>query len=128
MNVILRRFPSTNQGTFGALFIDNVPVCLTCEDPWNNNEHDISCIPLGIYQCQKYNSARFVNVWELQDVPGRTSILIHMGNTINDTHGCILVGYGFSVLNGLPSITDSVKTLNNLRAKLPDDFTLTIIG
>lgn len=125
-DILLRRLYSTDQGTFGVMSMDGKPICVTCEDPWNNNQQNASCVPLGAYQCHKHTGERFSNVWELQDVPNRSAILIHSGNNIKDTHGCILVGHGFSQLDGLPSITDSLATLNRLRTLLPDDFTLTI--
>ena len=34
--------------------------------------------------------------FEVQNVPGRTDILFHSGNDVDDSEGCILVGYGFS--------------------------------
>lgn len=126
--ITLHRLRSSDQGTFGVLIKDGHPLCVTCEDPWNDNERNNSCVPTGVYQCHKHTGTRFSNVWELQNVPGRSAILIHSGNNINDTHGCILVGNGFSKLDGLPSITDSLATLNKLRSTLPDNFTLTIDG
>lgn len=126
MNVDIHRMPSVMTGTFGILAIDNVPVCVTCEDPWYDNAVAVSCIPPGKYTCEKFSGERFKDVWEVKNVPGRSAILIHSGNTINDTHGCILVGNGFGILNGLPSVVDSLTTLNVLRRRLPATFTLTV--
>ena len=122
----LKRISSTDKGTFGALLIDQIPVCVTCEDPWNDNQSNISCIPSGTYQCSKFSGSKFTNVWMLKDVPDRNYILIHAGNTIDDTHGCILVGRSFSMLGSLPSVMQSKEALDILRGKLPDEFSLTI--
>jgi uncharacterized protein DUF5675 len=128
MEVTIHRRPSTRNGTFGILSIFGKPTCVTCEEPWNNNIPNGSCIPVGTYHCIAHNGVRFTNVWELQNVSGRDAILIHSGNTINDTHGCILVGNAFGTLNGLPAITESLSTLNMLRGILPNEFDLIIAG
>lgn len=124
---ILHRTSKSDQGTFGVFSCDGRPLCTTCEDPWNDNKTGESCIPVGTYKCQKHNGKRYQGVWEVCDVPGRSAILIHAGNTIKDTRGCILVGRSFSTLGGVPSVTNSIATLEMLREVLPDSFTLTII-
>jgi hypothetical protein len=124
--LLLQRGPSSEAGTFGILFMEGIPLCVTCEDPWHNNITGASCIPVGKYECVKHNGTKYSNVWKLLGVPHRDFILIHNGNTINDTKGCILVGKSFGATDGLPSITDSRITLNMLRQRLPDNFTLTI--
>lgn len=126
MTAILTRAPSSDKGTFGILCLGNIPLCVTCEDPWNDNKPNISCIPAGHYQCTKFNGARFSDVWEILNVPKRSAILIHNGNTIADTHGCVLVGSSFGALDGMPGVMDSVKTLTMLRHVLPDMFDLII--
>lgn len=113
-------------GTFGVMLSGNTPMCLTCEDPWNGNQTSISCIPPGSYSVTNYTSSKFPNVWSVNNVPGRSAILIHNGNTILDTHGCILVGASYGTLNGYPSVTDSVNTLSMLKVRLPDTFSLRI--
>ena len=65
----------------------------TVELPWKNNKPYISCIPSGVYKAFRRASERNGNVIELNDVPGRTFIQIHIGNTADDLSGCIAVGY-----------------------------------
>lgn len=126
--VKLVRTESGPMGTFGRMEMDDEPLCVTCEDPPNNNARGISCIPAGIYDCVPHNSDKFPNVWEVTDVPNRTAILIHNGNTIDDTHGCILVGESFmDFSSGRHGVINSRKTLEMLRDTIPDNFTLEII-
>lgn len=120
--MILTRVCSSEKGTFGVLTKDNIPLCVTCEDPWNDNERGISCIPEGTYNCIPHSGPQFKNVWLLENVPGRSAILIHAGNSIADTRGCILVGKYFIG----PAIAESRLALQQLREKLPQTFTLTI--
>jgi hypothetical protein len=122
----LRRVASGMRGTFGVLLMDGDPICVTCEDPWNDNASGDSCIPPGTYRCVPHNGPRFSNVWEVTGVSGRSAILIHNGNSIADTHGCILCGDGFGNLGGLPAVLNSVATLNKLRKLLPPEFDLVV--
>lgn len=131
--VTLTREKSGPDGTFGTLFIQGKPICRTLEDPWNNNQHRNSCISKGNYTCIPHgwdidSSAKKRHVWEVTGVPGRTAVLIHAGNTINDTLGCILVGVSEGDIGGQHGIVDSQAALNLLRTKLPTTFTLSIQG
>jgi hypothetical protein len=58
-----------------------------------------------------FDSPKFQRqVIRLKNVPGREAILIHVGNTIKHTDGCILVGerrHGSGIAN-------STRTLNRL--------------
>jgi len=89
----LVRTCETVDGTFGVLHLDGRPFCLTLEPRWLDNEPMRSCIPRGSYTAMPYASAHFQReVLMLRGVPGRTAVEVHVGNTVGDTHGCILVG------------------------------------
>lgn len=127
--VILRRILSSNDGTFGQMEFNGKIICYTCEDPWRDNKVGESCIPPAWYKVKKYSGTKYKDVWQVQKVPKRTAILIHNGNTQKDTEGCILVGDAF-MIGGKKTIgvTNSVKTLDELRGILPDEFDLWIRG
>jgi len=120
--VFLYRGKETAQGTFGTLVYNGKTLCYTLEEPWRNNQPRVSCIPQGRYLCTPHNGARFKNVWILHDVPQRSAILIHAGNTLADTEGCILVGMRPSP-NG---VAESQVALNLLRQQLPKEFFLEV--
>lgn len=124
MKIVLKRVAQTKKGTFGILLADGVPLCVTLEDPWKDNARNVSCIPEGEYKLKPHNGSKFKNVWILQDVPDRSAILIHAGNTIKDTSGCILVGRSFSA-NGIRSSKDA---LNHIRGVLPSNFSINIVN
>lgn len=126
LTITLNRVAQSDKGTFGVLLNGELPLCVTCELPWKDNQHKISCIPAGSYPCVRYNSARFKKVWEVTGVPNRDAILLHNGNTIHDVEGCILVGQGFFHMENLPAISNSLATLELLRATLPEEFMLII--
>ncbi len=114
-----------------GVLIDKIglPVLCTLENPWLDNEVGISCIPNGEYLCQKVNSPRYKDVFEVKDVENRTHILIHAGNTEKDTRGCILVGEKFGFLDSVPAVLNSRNTLNYFHDLTGfNDFKLVIIN
>lgn len=131
MQLFLERTVSGDNGTFGTLTMQDEnsaiqQLCLTCELPWKNNFPGESCIPTGTYDCIPHHSEKFPNTWEVTGVRGRSAILIHIGNTIRDTEGCILVGDKFGIVHELPAVLNSRVTMGMLRSILPPKFTLTI--
>lgn len=123
---VVQRFSRTDQGTFGAFLFNDIPICLTLERPWKDNRVGESCITTGIYDCVPHSGERFKGVWELTGVVGRTNILIHKGNTIKDTTGCILVGTRFYNFNGIPGLAESAAALMKLKTYLPQNFKLEV--
>lgn len=124
----LKRVAYTKEGTFGVLLVDGFPVCVTLEDPWNENKKNISCIPVGSYECVPHNGHRYKDTWKLKKVPGRVAILIHTGNTQKNTEGCILVGERYGELDGQHAILGSKNAMSLLRKILPIQFTVSITG
>lgn len=102
--------------TGGICVVDGRPICVTLELPWLENEKQKSCIPTGQYHASRWYSPRFKNCWLLHDVPGRSEILIHTGNFVTDTSGCVLVGSYFTNLG----IGESRKALKVLDLALVD--------
>jgi hypothetical protein len=93
MNLQLIRFSqSSEMGTFGRISVGGITL-YTVEQPWNDNKSNISCIPLGEYACspRKYFKGGYDAV-EIKNVPSRSHILFHRGNTLYDVRGCIAVG------------------------------------
>lgn len=105
----LLRVGQSSRGTFGVLRLGAIPFVLTLERPWVNNEVAVSCIPAGKYRCERVRSPRFGMTFEVKQVPGRTHVLFHSGNTIEDTHGCILVGEEFSGTFEKPMLASSQR-------------------
>lgn len=119
-DLTLTRVLYATTGTLGVLHDDNQAFCVTLEDPWNNNKRNISCIPTGLYNCVPHSGPSFQNVWRLLEVPGRSDILIHAGNTEADTRGCILLGTSF-VPDGA-HIAGSKIALNAMRQYINVQF------
>jgi hypothetical protein len=126
--ITLRRVARGGEGTFGVLMEDDIPFALTCERPWLNNRPSVSSVPPGRYRCHRITSPRFGETFELRDVPGRTHILFHVGNTSRETEGCILVGRSFGTLGGRAAVLSSALAFGDLMERLRgrDEFTLSI--
>jgi hypothetical protein len=81
---LVRRW-RTADTIIGTLTVDGIPECYVLE----SLEHAIPC---GTYRVTLYDSPKHGRVPLLHDVPGRTWIEIHAGNSQKDTTGCLLVG------------------------------------
>lgn len=107
MNVLrLVRVSEVDGASLGVLCVDGLPKFVTLEDPWRDNEANISCIPEGVYRLLRCKSQKFGETFTVDNVPGRSLIRLHWGNTAKDTEGCILIGLKFGDEN-YPSITQS---------------------
>jgi len=117
MKLTLIRRPSANGSTIGQLSVDGDHECFTCEDVVRAGEkvYGKTAIPAGTYRVVITMSPRFKRRLPLLlDVPGFTGVRIHVGNTADDTEGCILPGRGVSGAR----VTQSVLAFNALFSKL----------
>jgi len=98
VNLLIIRDTFTEKSTIGKLFINGESFCDTLENPYINNERNISCIPEGQYKVRlrlaRESATRDYLHLLVQDVPNRKWILVHIGNYPSQTQGCILVGNG----------------------------------
>ena len=98
INLLLIRDTFSKESTIGELFLNGERICDTLENPWQDNQRNISCIPEGIYPVRlrlpRESGTRDYIHLLVKDVKDRDYILIHIGNTAKDTSGCILVGLG----------------------------------
>lgn len=125
---LVRLDKSSPEGIYGVLKIDDKVICLTLERPWEDNKQDISCIPENIYLCKKIKSPNFGTTFQIMDVYNRTLILFHIGNTIKDSKGCILLGSEFGRLKDKKAVLASRKAFKKFMNTLDsiDEFALVI--
>ncbi|MDX9703927.1 MAG: DUF5675 family protein [Candidatus Auribacterota bacterium] len=103
--------------------------CASLELPWMGNMPNVSCIPTGNYSVTRTNSPRFGNgTLSVNNVHGRSHILIHQGNFTRDIEGCILLGEKFADIdnNDITDVVNSRATIDRVK-KLAVSFELTII-
>jgi len=109
MEIKVKRYHETKDFTIGKLFVDGVSYGETLEDEGRDVKvmHETR-IPTGTYKIKlrtfgghhekykvKFPESHKGMLW-LQDVPGFKDILIHIGNTDDDSSGCILVGKDYA--------------------------------
>lgn len=118
MHLELYRISTNDDSTLGTLFLRTGKtkrkyLCFTLEDEYRKVKvKSETRIPAGTYEIKlrtqggfhdKY-SYRFQDIHKgmlwLQDVPNFEYILVHCGNTDNDTAGCLLVGYAPKRVSG----------------------------
>lgn len=118
MELKLKRIAKKDTYTIGKLYIDSIYICDTIEDkdrglsqstPINEIKQKKvmhqTAIPTGTYKITlnvkspKYSQSAYYKAYcdgyvpRLVNVPGFDGVLIHKGNTAEDSSGCILVGY-----------------------------------
>lgn len=116
MKLTLERFHFTGSAVRGLFFIDGEQTGFTIERPWLDNAVGISCIPEGTYVLKpktygKYGTPDNPALW-VQDVPGRTHILIHGANRAEQLQGCIAPG----VVCGPDYVGRSREALKTIKA------------
>jgi len=127
MKILVRRFLSNKNETLGVMLIDGLPVAWTCEDEHREKKvMEETRIPAGTYKIRlrkegghhvKYSKlfpGLHKGMLELQDVPNFKFILIHIGNTDDDSAGCILVGMQPSPLGNQLSVSNSTLAYKNI--------------
>lgn len=91
-SVAIVRESESEKCTTGYLTINGGRTCYTLELPWKENARSVSSIPPGNYSAiLRYDKADHWRM-QLEGVPNRSGIQIHIGNHISDSEGCILVG------------------------------------
>ena len=96
INLLLIRQIFTEESTAGTLYLNGERVADTLENPYLDNQRNISSIPSGQYKVRlrlaRESATRDYLHLLVQEVKDRSYILFHRGNTAKDTRGCILVG------------------------------------
>ena len=129
MKATILRLEHTHTETIGVLFLDGKAICWTLELPYRGNRVNISCIPEGLYECEKIESPAHGECFWVKDVPHRSDILLgHVGNSHNDTEGCIVLGtYPADIIpNQLRGIMQSTKAVKAFRDATDEVTKLTL--
>ena len=142
MKLRLERKHFKDTYTIGNLYVDGTFFSNTLEDKnrdvnkngkFDNGEAKVygeTCIPFGTYKVTVNMSPKFKReLPRLLDVPSFEGILIHRGNTAEDSAGCILVGENKAVgkvLNSTPYEERLVKMMKGAIAR-GEEITIEIV-
>lgn len=109
---------SNEFGTFGTISYNGKILCRTLE-PTKCDGFKPNAVRQGLYKLAVTYSPKFGRPLPLlEQVPSRSGIRIHSGNTKLDTKGCILVGQHF---NGT-FLTESRVALDALIKTIKENF------
>jgi hypothetical protein len=140
MKLILERKYRKEKYSIGNLYIDGVFFCNTLEDTDRGIDSSMkpedilkkkikkeTAIPYGTYRVTLTMSPSKKKILpRLHSVPGFEGILIHVGNTIADTEGCILVGTNTQPGKVLESTVHMAKLMKILEGAT-DEITISIV-
>jgi hypothetical protein len=138
MEITIKRGLDNHQSTTGFLYLEGQLFCVTLEDRFQSKKvKGETRIQAGRYQIKLrknstmaeryYAKYGILGMLHLQDVPNYTNVYLHIGNTKEDTRGCILVGSILqqSIQNNSISqkILGSTPVYKNLWSKINDALT-----
>jgi len=112
----VERFLHHPDCEIGRVFVNNELFCYSIEDAYRTTKiKGETCIPDGIYPLATRFSPHFSKTYNhdmiwVQNVPGFEFILIHWGNTISDTEGCLIIGDKIGIVNQKDAVLNSKAT------------------
>ena len=120
MLITVDRFRSDDDATISNVKVEDKFVCFGLEDEFRAEKvASETRIPAGRYKVGVQKAGRFHTRYSekfpamhrgmlhVEDVPGFTGILIHIGNTDDDTSGCLLVGLHAATMDGEIRVSSS---------------------
>lgn len=130
-SLMLRRVDHREWGVYGVLIGPKGPAIVTLERPAIDGFGKMSHIKAGVYTCKRVKSPRFGDTYEVTGVVGRSHILFHSGNWVDDSKGCILTGTSFDPVGGSDGkvgVTGSKMAFDEMMDLLDGvpSFTLTV--
>lgn len=125
------RIAQGKNSTLSQLYINDIFQCYLLEDKIRTEKiASQTAIPTGEFELQ-------INTWggknvnykkalgklhegmiEIKDIPNYSYVYIHTGNTIKDTAGCPLCGFGFAFIDGEYQVTQSIAAYKMVYPKL----------
>ncbi len=88
--------------------------CFSMELPDRENKPNISCIPEGEYTCTFRKSPTHGGCYHIENVKGRSGVLIHSANLPRQLLGCIALGSSIGILEGQKAVLNSKATVKSL--------------
>ena len=137
VTIYTERFLCTDNSTISSYTATTTDNCVAMqtgyfmEPAWDLNQSMLEgsdrAIYSGEYNVSPYQSAKFKDNYILEDVPGRSYILIHQGYTPGHTSGCLLPGE-FYGNNKMINSSEAYKALNGFLKEYGKDGIRIIIN
>lgn len=112
----VERFLHHPDCEISRVYVEGEFVCFSIEDAYRTTKIEgETCIPYGTYPLGTRFSPHFSKTYNhdmiwVQSVPGFEFILIHWGNTISDTEGCLIIGDKIGIINQKDAVLNSKVT------------------
>jgi hypothetical protein len=120
----VERFLHHPDCEIGRVYINDELFCYSIEDADRTTKiKGETCIPYGTYPLDTRNSPHFSRTYNhdmiwVKNVPGFEFILIHWGNTISDTEGCLIIGDKIGIVNQKDAVLNSRATYLKFYSKV----------
>jgi len=132
--LIVNRFDSNDKQTLSWVNIVEENLSLFqfagMELPDKGNIKQFSCIPIGVYDCEKRAATPAIPYEHILilNVPNRDGICIHKANFSRQLRGCLAIGDKHVDIDndGLLDIANSGKSFNVLMRMMPNKFKIEI--
>ena len=106
------RLEKSDQGLLGVLLIEGKIFCYTLE-------HPTLALKSGTYPADYEHSPKFDRgLYELKCTGERDQILFHVGNTMDDSSGCILLGCKVGYIDKKRAVLSSGDTIDRFHSQL----------
>ena len=122
----VERFIHKPDWTISRVYLEDKLFCFAIEDEYRTIKvKGETAIPDGVYKLGTRFSPKFSPeynhemIW-VKDVPNFEFILIHWGNTDDDTDGCLIVGSKIGIIKGQDAVLSSRDTYLKLYTKVID--------
>ena len=125
------RVAQGKESTLSQLYINNIFQCYLLEDKIREVKIALqTAIPKGVFRLKlNTHGAKNVNykkafgklhqgMIEISGLPNFSFVYIHTGNTIKETAGCPLCGFGFQFVDGNYQVSQSVAAYKMIYPKL----------
>ena len=117
-----RRICNDGVRVFGVILYKGIPF----KGLWFM-ENYLKRIKTGEYISRRDQEGKQKGNWELQNVTGRTEIIIHIANWVKQLLGCFGIGKGIGNLNDEPALLRSGDALEEFMNFTKDDEAIKII-
>ena len=116
----LVRIERTLEHTIGRLTLPDGSIYSMMENPWKRNAKNVSCLSVGNYRFFMKRSPKYGLRYHLDDaeIAPRSHCLMHAGNWVKNTLGCLMPGLRDGWLDGVRAVLNSGDALRDIEERL----------
>lgn len=116
-------------GTVGLLVFPSGETMYVLERPKESEDESPVCIPEGTYPLvmrespivKSTSKGKYTRGYEVTEVEGRTHIMVHIGNYVHNSEGCLLTGESVGKHKGLPAVWKSAVAFDRFMKLMQEE-------